>query len=848
MLCRENSPQSSRRALCPMAVAVFLAICTQQNTWADDSIQFNTDVLDVQDRSQIDLERFSRGGYLMPGDYQLTLQVNKSEIPEQTVTFMAPDDDPKGSRACLTPEMVDLLGLKDESRRQLAWWHNNQCLDLSSLPGMTARADLGSGALYLSVPQAYLEYTAENWDPPARWDNGVPGVLFDYNINAMNTRESTGGEEQDVSGSGTTGANFGPWRLRADWQAQYSHTNGQAGGRQQNWDWSRYYAFRAITSLKAKLQLGETYLDSGVFDSFRFAGASLITDDRQLPPNLRGYAPEVVGVAKTNAKVTVSQQERVLYETTVASGPFRIQDLNGAVSGKLDVKIQEQDGSVHTFQIDTATVPYLTRPGLVRYKVSVGKPSDYDHHTQGPEFATGEFSWGVNNGWSLYGGGLFAGDYNALALGFGRDLLALGALSFDVTQSRASGLPGEETKQGGSYRLSYSKRFDEYDSQVSFAGYRFSERNFMNMSQYLAARYDNDRHSGSGKELYTISLNKQFRKLNMSVYLNYSHQTYWDRPSSDSWNASVSDYFDFGRWKNISLSLSAYRTQVNKMNDDGMYLNLSIPWGDSGTLSYGGQFSDGSSHSMRYSDRIDSNNDYSITAGTTSDGRGTGSGYFTHDGDIAEMTANASFHGNEYSAFGLSLQGGMTATAHGVALHRTGVSGGTRMMVDTDGVSGVPVRGGNGGGVTNTNLFGKAVVGDVSSYYRNSVNVDLDALPDDMEATRSVVTDTLTEGAIGYRSFGILSGRKGMAVIKLADGSVPPFGATVANQKQIQTGIIGDGGGVWLSGIQPGSEMLVNWNGETQCRIHLPDPLPGQLPPTLLLPCIGGTGVQAAEE
>ncbi|MFS4436572.1 fimbria/pilus outer membrane usher protein, partial [Citrobacter farmeri] len=169
------------------------------------------------------------------------------------------------------------------------------------------------------------------------------------------------------------------------------------------------------TSLGAKMVLGENSLDSSVFDSFRFSGASLTTDDNQLPPNLRGYAPEVAGVAKTNAKVTVSQQGRVIYETTVAAGPFRIQDLNSAVSGKLDVKVEEQDGSTQNFQVDTASIPYLTRPGLVRYKFSAGKPSDSKHHMQGPEFATGEFSWGINNGWSLYGGGLFAGDYNALS-------------------------------------------------------------------------------------------------------------------------------------------------------------------------------------------------------------------------------------------------------------------------------------------------------------------------------------------------------------------------------------------------------------------------------------------------
>lgn len=43
----------------------------------------------------------------------------------------------------------------------------------------------------------------------------------------------------------------------------------------------------------------------------------------------------------------------------------------------------------------------------------------------------------------------------------------LGALSFDATHSRVR-LPWEDlTLNGDSYRLSYSKNFDEYDSQVT---------------------------------------------------------------------------------------------------------------------------------------------------------------------------------------------------------------------------------------------------------------------------------------------------------------------------------------------------------------------------------------------
>ncbi|PCO16524.1 hypothetical protein CQA18_27715, partial [Enterobacter hormaechei] len=40
---------------------------------------------------------------------------------------------------------------------------------------------------------------------------------------------------------------------------------------------------------------------------------------------------------------------------------------------------------------------------------------------------------------------------------------------------------------------------------------------------------------------------------------------------------------------------------------------------------------------------------------------------------------------------------------------------------------------------------------------------------DEAEATQSVVQATLTEGAIGYRRFNVISGQKAMAVIRLAD-------------------------------------------------------------------------------
>ncbi|EDW1731969.1 fimbria/pilus outer membrane usher protein [Salmonella enterica subsp. enterica] len=814
---------------------------TADETVAPSTVtEFNIDVMDVNDRDNIDVSHFARAGYVMPGEYPLTLNVNGTEIREVMVTFAAPENDPQGSIPCLTQEMVGLFGLKDEATEKLTWKTvaGQRCLEENSLPGTTATGDLSTGSLKISLPQAYLEYNTPDWDPPSRWDDGIAGVLFDYNLNASENHMLSGRRSNttSLSGNGTAGANLGAWRLRADWQAsRYSSGNTTT----QSFDWTRFYLYRALPKMGAKLTLGESDLDSSLFDSFRFMGGSLVTDDSMLPPNLQGYAPEVTGVARTNAKVTISQQGRVIYESQVAPGPFRIQELSSAVSGRLDVRVEEQDGRVQTFQVDTASIPYLTRPGMVRYKIAAGRPTDWKHRMQGDTFATGEASWGVTNGWSLFGGLVAAKNYAAGAIGIGRDLLSLGAISFDVTESQAV-LPGRERKRGASYRLSYSKRFEEIDGQVTFAGYRFSEKNFMSMSDYLDARYrDRDwigLNWGRQKELYTITVSKAFRDWKMNLYGNYSHRTYWNRPDSDRYSLTLSQYLDIGAWKNISLSVTGYRSTTWGMKDDGVYASLSVPWGNGRSLSYSGQSTtSGSSHTVGWYDTIDSNNNYSLQAGTGSGNKVLASGYLSHNGDMAKGTLSASYYEGNYASLGLSMQGGVTATRYGAAIHPVGINGGTRLMIDTGDAAGVPLN--RGGVIQKTNAFGIGVLGSINSYWRNSVGVDVNALGDDMEVGHPLTELTMTEGAIGYRKIDVLIGRKMMAVMKYADGSNPSFGATVWRGTH-QTGVVDDGGSVWLAGVEPGVKMEVHENEKTVCKFTIPERLPPEdSAQSLLLTC-----------
>ncbi|EAB9748576.1 TPA: outer membrane usher protein [Salmonella enterica subsp. enterica serovar Ball] len=832
------------------AIVGCLLISAPENSYAEDAIQFNTDFLDVKDGASLDLNRFSRKNYVMPGKYTLQVMVNGSQIlQERTLEYSALLAGDEDTYPCLPPDVVALLGLKPEFAAQLRWTKAEQCLLPGQIEGLEMQTTLSNSTLTVVIPQAYLQYVDQDWEPPSRWDEGIPGVIFDYNVNSQwRHPEHNEGDEYDISGNGTVGANLGPWRLRADWQASYVHHQANDSGdevydnsasTQRQWDWNRYYAWRAIPALQAQLMLGESTLESDVFDSFNYVGASLITDDQMLPPNLRGYAPDITGVARSNAKVTVTQKGRVVHESQVPAGPFRIQGLSDSISGDLHVRIEEQNGQVQEYDVSTASIPFLTRPGQIRYKATTGRPQTWDHKMEGDFFSVGELSWGVADGWSLYGGGTGSQDYQSLAIGVGRDMAALGALSFDLTHSRAN-LPegsdyGEGVTNGNSFRASFSKDFDDLDSRLTFAGYRFSEDNFITMDEFI----DADRESGSGrsghdKAMYTLTYSQNFVNINVNAYINLTHRSYWNRASEDSYNLSVSHFFDLGDVRSISLTLNGFRNEYDNNTDDGVYVSLSIPWGSDRTLSYNGSWGGSNSNQVGYYERIDERNNYQVNVGRGS-GKEMANGYYRYQSSLADIDVSANYQEGDSVSGGLSMQGGATLTAHGGALHRVGVVGGSRLLVDVGDESGIPVS--SYGSPVYTNIFGKAVLIDVNDYDRNQVKIDITHLPDNAEAMSSVTQATLTEGAIGYRRMEVLTGQKAVATLRLADGEAPPFGAEVKNSHQQTIGMLDDSGNVYLIGVNAGDRFQVYWDGEPQCEIALPTPLPGDLFHGLLLPC-----------
>lgn len=813
-------------------------------TWGASAAEFNTDVLDAEDLQNIDISRFSVAGYVPPGDYVLTVWVNGLRLGaprDISVYEKSPSAEQRSPFVCIPTDMLQLIGLTHSAKRKLTTLNEGRCLDLSLLSGAQTQVELSTLSLKITIPQMWMEYRDPYWIPPALWEEGVNGGFIDFNANASATKEKGGTKRVYLSTNGTMGINTGAWRFRGDYNGSYQKQRGGYSPQETHqFDFSRLYAFTSLTESAAILTLGENYFYSDIFDAWQYSGVSLESDDRMLPPKLVGYAPEIIGVANTNATVIVRSQDRVISETLVPPGPFRIQTLESGIRGILDVTVREENGEEKTFTVSTASLPYLTRPGRLIYKLVGGKTRYDSHHLTGKPVIGGEFSYGVSNAWSLYGGSQLNGYYQALAVGLGRDLFSIGAISVDITQSFSD--LEDKKRQGRSYRVNYAKSFDDLRTDITFAGYRFADKDYRTLTQF-----SDEARTGitpyAPKTNYQIYLNKYFEHFNIS--LNYQYSTYWQNDPQTQYGMYASTHLNLPALSQhgASLSLSATRTERdNGFEDDAINLYLTVPLYTGHSLTFSELYSRSSghnqfNHNVGYSGYNTTDN-YSLNMGyhhgQNMDNQTSLSGFYSRDLSQANISANASYVPHEYRSVGASINSGITATAKGVALHRS-ANGDTRLMIDTSGISGVPLD----NGVIKTNAFGLAVIPNVNSYRKSTASINTSKLPDNLETLTSTTDITLTKGAIGYRHLTVMKGEKLFAILSLENGKKPPFGASVRNADNRELGIVGEDGVTWLVGVSAQESLFVYWDNQKQCGIKLPETFVVSSD-MLLLPCLRG--------
>ncbi len=795
-----------------LALASSAAAMTDQSRDAAD-VKFNTSFIQGTDQPA-DLATFLQGNSVVPGSYRVDVYVNRVLSGRRDISFIA--NPAKGTvEACLTLDMLRQFGMNLEAV-QAGDASPTECFDLPARVEF-ARVDYQPASLRLniSIPQAMMSRSARGYVPPELWDEGETVGFVNYNFSGARRTRSGQGRSQAQDQyylSMRNGVNLGAWRLRNESSLTYG--NDQPYRFRSN----RTFMQRDLTALKAQLTLGETFTDSQVFDSVRFLGAMVMSDEGMLPDSERIFAPVIRGIADTNALVEVRQNGFMLYSGNVSPGPFEITDIYPSGSnGDLEVTVVEADGSKRVFVQAYASLPIMVPKGAMRYSLAAGQYDSNIEDGLSPGFTSGTLVYGLTEQVTAAGGVQIAEDYQAGNIGAGVNT-GLGAVSLDVTQSLSR--QREQRYSGQSLRVRYANTLDLTQTTLAVAGYRYSTNQYLTFDGHVDALQARDGSArGRAKDRLEISLTQSLPEQAASLSFTGSEQRYWDRGSKTrqlflSWNSA---------WRSLSYSVSVERNQTfersgDNQSDNRIALTLSLPLGsDSGSSRVFGNAVRDSSGASTVQTGLngqifdDRNSFYSVQAGHDSEAGSSGFGKLSTTTAYGRFDAGYG-QGRDYQALSMGASGSVVAHAGGVNFGQP--LGETFALVQVKGVSGARLT--NFSNVETADN-GYAILPYAQPYRTNWINLDTRQLGADIELENAVDQVVPRRGAAALVSFRTAIGRRVQFELVRADGSRLPMGAAVEDEQGKSLATVDPSGRALVLSERDSGELIVKWTDQ-ECR------------------------------
>lgn len=824
--------QMNTQILCVASVLAMVLPALARAEQTD--MYFNPALLEIGNPHQekTDLSVFE-SGQQAPGKYHVDIYLNNAKVDTRDVEFRIAElaDGKKSLQPCLSVEDLKNYGVKTELYPDLN--SDQACSDLSIIPDASTEFIFSNQKLALSVPQMAVNAQARGYVPPEQWDNGINAFLLNYSFSGDNTyaKNNNAQDSQSQYANLRPGINFGPWRLR-NYTTWSRDTEGQ-----DKWDTVYTYLQRNIVSIKGVMTLGDSSSPSDVFDSVPFRGVQIASDDDMLADSMKGYAPVVRGIARSNAQVTIRQNGYQIYQSYVPAGAFEITDMypTGG-SGDLNVTVKEADGSEQNFVVPFASLPVLQREGRFKYSLTGGQYRSYNSDVKKTDYIQGTGIYGLPHGITVYSGVQRATVYQALAFGLGTNLGDLGALSADVTAAKATIKP-DDVEKGQSWRLRYSKNFVDTGTNFAVAGYRYSTEGYYTLQETLDS-WTSDNNAGPidhprDRQELTLSQNLWQGAGNLS--LSMVKESYWNSAKSmrsysvgynNSWHG-ISYNVSYSYNKNTSVSGSE-NSRKTYDKDQVLALSISVPlrnWlSDSNTqASYSVSNSDSSGTTQNVSlsgTELAANNlSWSVQQGYDNrDGTNNGNLNLDYKGTYGEVNGGYSYDENSQQ-INYGLSGGVIVHNNGITLSQP--LGETVALVKAPGAEGVGVLNQTG---VKTDYRGYTVVPYTTPYRRNTVTLDGETMPSNVDVSGMTQTVIPTRGAVVRAEFTASVGNRVLMTLLRPGNTSVPFGATVTDvgQENAQGFIVGDNGQVYLTGLADKGILMAKW-GETaqqQCKVN----------------------------
>ena len=768
----------------------------------------------------IDLSRFERDETVTEGDHPVELIINDASFGTQTLPFRRKPETGR-IEACFHAALVVRMGLDPAKQIQLP--EDSECPFLDQLvAGGVVDHDGGEQKLSVTIPQAYLLYKARGYVPPDALDQGIDGAAFRYTVSYARNQNTSGTAGQYAYGGLQGAFNHGAWRFRT------FGTLTSNARQPTRWNHVAAYAQRPLPKMQAEAILGDWSTTGTLFDSTPVRGANLSTDDRMLPESLRGYAPVIRGVARSNAVVSVRQGTNVIFESNVPPGEFEFRDLYATgYGGDLDVSVTEADGEVQNFKVPYGSIAQLLRADYTKYSLTFGQIRDAAI-SHAPFLMEGTVQHGLTENVTAYGGAqMTASTYYAAVMGGLAVNTPMGALGMDLTQSFALCMDTASrcNKSGYSVRTSLGKQLSSTGTYFSLVGYRYSSSGYYSLMDAMRLRAvglgNTSVEPPRLRDRLDINVTQSLGQKWGNFFLTGSYGRRWkDKERTLSFQAGYTNSLGRARY-NISLGRSRNALGADEAS---VFMSVSMPIGRSGasgapTLGLSSSRTE-SAADMRANliGNIDENgrSSYDAWFDAASGGSRSFGGTVGYAGNAVK--GNLAYgHASGTHSIGANANGGILI--HGDGVNFASELGDTVALVRADGAAGAQVLPFQR---TTIGKNGTAIVPYITPYRWNSVELDLKGADVGVKVDNTRMTTAPTAGAIVRLKFDSRLSTSAVLRLRQRNGTPVPFGASVRPADGVDVGTVGSDGIVVASDLPANGDLLVAWGRSVaqQCTVH----------------------------
>ncbi|MGR5303460.1 fimbria/pilus outer membrane usher protein [Vibrio mediterranei] len=656
----------------------------------------------------------------MPGRFLVDVELNDKHIGKRILNILPEDK----SDLCLSEQWLRDAGINintDFYAKNIN--KERQCYVIANDINTTVNMDFSTQNINFKIPQKGLD---KKQKAVLEWDYGIPALRMNYSA-------STNVNKVGTSSYGSLGllANAGKWVGDSFISISESDVNISTGS-----------ARRALYDWKSDLTIGRTFTSNSLIGGASLMGVGLVSNSN-MRANEIGYSPVFSGIAKSNAKVVLSQSGSTIYIESVPAGPFEIRDVRLLSSGDVTMTITEEDGSVLTQVYPLTVIPNMLSSGDYEYSVYSGLRQSGTNDLNGL-FWAGNVGYGFEN-FTLKTSVLLHAKYVAFGAGLVRGLGHWGTLGAQSAYSHAI-YDDNSSATGGRVSMTYGKKLDKSTSlQVTSAQYL--SQGYTEFSNF-APDAEGARYGSSLKSQYNLGLSHRITT-NLSVGFRGWKRSYWEDVADNSGiNARASLQF-----RNFNVSLVTSYSQSGNGSELSGSLSLSVP------------FSIGGSNYSTYSTVTTNDNGSSNYSTGVSSSIGEKANYsaninWSGDSDSKTYSVSTGYQAERASLRGrLSQSNGQTtgsASASGSVIllptERDMIFTGTRAdtlivanVADTEGVkfSSSPYR---------STSKGNAVV-PASAYRENRIRLSGDTLPTDIELLETEKRVVPTGGAVVFLPF-----------------------------------------------------------------------------------------------